>query len=354
MENGKVIKYIVIVVVLIGLAVGGAFAYKMYFEPKEVVEENKVVEENPVETKTVQIFKGNDRPIAVMIDNHKGALPHVGLSDAYMVYEIIVEGGESRLMALYKGKNLEKIGPVRSSRHYFLDYALENDAIYVHYGWSPQAESGIKSLGVDNINGLVDDSVFWRVKDKSAPHNAVTSTDKILEDANKKGYKTTSDVSSILKYSVDEIEIPVGENAQTADIITIPYFGTQNTVKWEYDRDTKRYTRYTKGVLEKEESTGEAVTAKNIIIEFARNTTIKGDSSGRQEVTTVGNHDGYYITNGRAEKIICSKVSRKSKTEYKDLAGNVIDVNDGSTFVQITPEDAKVSIEAISKTEITE
>ena len=205
MENGKVLKYVVIVIILIGLAVGGAYAYKMYFEPKQ---ESKVEEPaKPVETKTVQIFKGNDRPIAVMIDNHKGALPHSGLSNAYMVYEIIVEGGESRLMALFKGANLEKIGPVRSSRHYFLDYALENDAIYVHYGWSPQAESDIKSLGINNINGLVDDSVFWRVKDKSAPHNAVTSTAKILEDAKSKGYKTTSDVSSILKYSVDEIEL---------------------------------------------------------------------------------------------------------------------------------------------------
>lgn len=344
MENGKVLKYVVIVVILIGLAVGGAYAYKMYFEPKE---EAKVEEPaKPVEVKTVQIFKGNDRPIAVMIDNHKGALPHSGLSSAYMVYEIIVEGGESRLMALFKGADLEKIGPVRSSRHYFLDYALENDAIYVHYGWSPQAESDIKSLGVNNINGLVDDSVFWRVKDKSAPHNAVTSTAKILEDAKSKGYKTTSDVSSILKYSVDEIELTDGENVKKADTITIPYFGTQNTVKWEYDSETKKYTRYTKGIKETEESTGEAVTAKNIIIEFARNTTISGDSSGRQDVNTLGNHEGYYITNGKAEKITCSKTTRKSKTEYTDLNGNVINVNDGLTFVQITPEDAKVEIES--------
>lgn len=60
-----------------------------------------------------------------MIDNHKGAWPQVGLNSAYSVYEIIVEGGETRLMALFKGVDLEKIGPVRSARHYFLDYALE-------------------------------------------------------------------------------------------------------------------------------------------------------------------------------------------------------------------------------------
>ena len=134
-----------------------------------------------VEVKEPKIFKGNDRPIAVMIDNHKGAMPQAGLNDAYLVYEIIVEGGESRLMALFKGANLDKIGPVRSSRHYFLDYALENDAIYVHFGWSPQAQSDITKLGVNNINGISESSTsFWRTKDKYAPHNVATSPEKIL------------------------------------------------------------------------------------------------------------------------------------------------------------------------------
>ena len=40
--------------------------------------------------------------------------------------------------ALFKSENVDVVGPVRSARHYFLDYALENDAIYVHFGWSPK------------------------------------------------------------------------------------------------------------------------------------------------------------------------------------------------------------------------
>ena len=107
-------------------------------------------------TKTVQIFKGNDRPIAVMIDNHNDAWPQAGIQKAYMVYEIVVEGGETRLMALFKGTEIEKIGPVRSARHYFLDYAMENDAIYVHFGWSPQAQSDIKKYTI-NKN-------YWRIR----------------------------------------------------------------------------------------------------------------------------------------------------------------------------------------------
>ena len=69
--------------------------------------------------KKVQIYNGKDRPIAVMIDNHNQAWPQVGLQKAYMVYEAIAEGGETRLMALFKGIDVEQIGPVRSARHYF-------------------------------------------------------------------------------------------------------------------------------------------------------------------------------------------------------------------------------------------
>ena len=75
----------------------------------------------------------NHRPVAVMVDNdNSAAWPHAGLSNAFLVYEVPVEGGSTRLMALFHADETEKIGPVRSSRHYFLDYVLEHDAIYTH------------------------------------------------------------------------------------------------------------------------------------------------------------------------------------------------------------------------------
>lgn len=350
--NKKTKIFIIILIVIIILC-AGAIAYKMYKDKSKntmsadtnvVNEEDNTIE---VELKTVQTFKGNDRPIAVMIDNHKAALPQGGLNDAYMVYEIIVEGGESRLMALYKGKNLDKIGPVRSARHYFLDYALENDAIYVHYGWSPQAQSDISSLGVNNINGIFEsEKSFWRVKDKSAPHNVATSTEKILAIAERKEYKTKSDTKSVLNYVTDDVNL---ENGQKADVITIPY-SDSNVVKYTYDSETKRYQRFSKGIEETDWSTKEKVTTKNIIITFARNTTLNdGENKGRQTLYNIGTLDGYYITNGRAIKITCEKDSRYAKTVYKDLEGNEINVNDGNTYVQICPIDSKVNIEGIEE-----
>jgi len=344
MKKKIIIPIVIICIVAIGIC--AAIMYnKMQKDPTflgtDVVEEenNEII----AELKTVDIYKGDDRPIAVMIDNNKYAMPQAGLNDAYMVYEIIVEGGESRLMPVFKGISLEKIGPVRSSRHYFLDYALENDAIYVHFGWSPQAESDISSLGVNNINGISQsEKDFWRVKDKKAPHNVVTSTSKIIEMAKSKKYRTTSSQSSVLNYVTEEVNF---EEGQIAENISIPY-SQSNIVKWQYEPEIQRYARYSKSEKQKDWTTGEDVTTKNIIIEFIANSVLNdGENKDRQNLTTTGSKDGYYITNGKAIKIKCEKTSRSSKTIYKDLEGNEIKVNDGNTFVQICPINANVTIE---------
>ena len=311
-----------------------------------------------VEMKEPQTFKGTDRPIAVMIDNHKGALPQAGLNDAYLVYEIIVEGGESRLMALFKGVDIDQIGPVRSSRHYFLDYALENDAIYVHFGWSPQAQSDIKKLGVNNINGIyydsgrarTDSALFWRSKEKYAPHNAITNTEKILEIANNLEYRTTSTQKSVLNYVADEVNL---DSTMEATKVTIPY-SLSNVVEYEYDSTTKRYTRYSRNTKQVDWTTGETVTTKNIIVVKCENWTLNdGENKGRQTLDNIKALSGYYITNGKAIEITAEKSSRESQTVYKDLEGNEIEVNDGNTFIQICPIDSKVVIEP-GEPEVTE
>ena len=300
-----------------------------------------IEEQNKEEVKFIVDESSKTRPFAVMINCHNDALPQAGLNDAYMVYEIIVEGGESRLMALFKGVSLDKIGPVRSSRHYFLDYALENDAIYVHFGWSPQAKSDITKLGVDNINGISESSTsFWRTKDKYAPHNVATSTEKILSIANRKGYATTSTKESVLNYVADEVEL---DSDIEATKITIPY-SDHNTVEYEYDNVTKRYTRYSRDTKQVDWTTGETVTTKNIIVVKCDNWKISGDTSGRQTIDNVKALSGYYITNGKAIEITAEKSTRSSQTVYKDLQGNEIDVNDGNTFVQICPIDRNVEI----------
>ena len=367
---------ILIILAVIVISAGGIVAYK-YITREEPEQQNETLEvgneEEPlvVPEKEVKIFKGTDRPIAVMIDNHSGAWPQANLDKAYLVYEIVVEGGETRLMAVFKGQDLDKIGPVRSSRHYFLDYALENDAIYVHHGWSPQAESDISKLKVNNINGIQESSTnFWRVKDKSAPHNLFTSTDSILKIAERKEYKTTSSKESILNYvtydfdlsekykveSTSEQETTTGTESIATDSlnkstaiqainVTIPHSNLQ-TVKYEYNEETKTYTRYARKKLQTDYITKEPITTKNIIITMCDNYTLTdSENKGRQGLKNIGTFDGYYITNGKAIEIKCIKTSRDKQTIYKDLEGNEINVNDGNTFINICPTDAKIVIE---------
>ena len=345
MEKGGV-KILVAILVILVIVAGGVLAYKIVKEKEEaepVANENETLVAEVEEEKTVQIFKGNDRPFAIMIDNHEDAWPQAGLQDAYMVYEIIVEGGETRLMALFKGANLEKIGPVRSARHYFIDYAMENDAIYVHFGQSPQAQSDIKKYSINDINGIAEDgTTFWRVKDKYAPHNAVTSTEKLLKSAQNKKYRTTSSETSVLNYVTDEVNL---DNGETATEIIIPHSQLQD-VEYYYDEENKVYERYARQEEQVDWDTEKPLTVKNIIITYCDNYTLSDtENKGRQGLKNIGTFDGYYITNGKAIPIKCIKEARDEKTIYQDLEGNVINVNDGNTFVHICPTDRKVEIE---------
>ena len=310
-------------------------------------QENILVEEPQIE-----IFKGNARPIAFMIDNNVNAQPQASINSAYIVYEIIVEGGETRLMALFKGATLDLVGPIRSARHYFLDYAMENDAIYAHLGLSPQADSDFSKFNIDHINGQAYDtgkartnsSLFWRVSYKKAPHNAYTNTDSVLKIAENKGFSTSSNQKSVLNYVANELDLN-SENSIQASTVTIPY-STGHKVQYKYNEETKNYTRFSKNRKITDEVAGKTTEIKNVIITFAKNYTLDdGENKGRQDVVTVGELDGYYITNGKAIKIKCIKSARSNKTIYKDLNGNEIEVNDGNTWINICPIDAKVTIE---------
>ena len=303
----------------------------------------------------LQIYDLNSkkRPIAVMINNHNDARPyHSGLQKAQVVYEIIVEGGITRMMAVFKDQSLDRIGPVRSSRHYYLDYAMENDAIYVHWGWSPQAQSDISTYGINNLNGLYD-SGFSRDESLigvvNLEHTAITSTQGIIDAANTKGYRMEyeGDVKESLpfKYSIKEINLKPKEKEESdaivANNISIPY-SYYMTSSYKYDSKNKYYLRYANDEEHKDYITGEQYHFKNIIIVKMSNYTM--DSYGRQDIDNVGSGTGYFITNGYARPITWEKSYKGSKTIYKYADGEEIVLNDGNTFVQIQPIDEETTI----------
>lgn len=335
-------KVLIISFMFLIICVAGIVLYYCFFngedsvvkkiEPKKKI---KIVDED-----------SNKRPIAVMIDNNVGYNSHAGLQDSYINYEIIVEGGFTRIMALFKDKDVDLIGPVRSSRHYFLDYALESDAIYAHYGWSTYAENDIKTLGVNNINGLTAEKAYWRDKKIAAPHNVFTNIETLYKYASSKGYSDETEDWKLLNYSADDITFKGPEiNKETGEAVeederivannlNLRYSNYQLT-SYSYDSENKYYLRSMDGKAHIDKTTGEQLHYKNIIVMKVKNYSL--DSYGRQDLDTVGGGDGYYITNGYALPITWTKDERDGKTKYKYEDGKTVRVNDGNTFIQIIP-----------------
>lgn len=308
---------------------------------------NNVQEETPTKKLQILDLNSNSRSYAVMINNHSQARAHhAGLQDAYLIYEIIVEGGLTRYMAVFKDQDTAKIGSVRSSRHYFLDYALENDVIYTHWGWSPQAQSDISKYNINNINGLTwEGTYFYRDKslNVSSEHTGFTTMEMLKNAAKRLNYRTTSTEKPLLNYEVDEIDTTNMETIP-ANTVTIKY-SSSITDKYVYDEENKVYKRYVNNKEHVDDVTKKQYTFKNIITYQVANSTIKGDDKGRQEIANIGKGTGYYISNGVAVKINWEKTSRDSKTIYTYEDGTPLKVNDGNTFIQIQPKNQTLKIE---------
>jgi len=184
--KGKILIFILIVVIV---ALGALLGTKLFMnnEPKETgsaADSEDDILTVVIDGKKQKVpqtkYAGNKRTLAIVIDNVGTAIPQASLNEAMIVYEATVEGGLTRFLAIYKDPKVETIGPTRSARPYFIDYALENDSIFVHFGGSPKALSEVQSLRINNVNGIDDPGkVFWRTNKKTAPHNAMVNVEEI-------------------------------------------------------------------------------------------------------------------------------------------------------------------------------
>lgn len=289
--------------------------------------------------------KKGSRPVAVMIDNQGDRpLPQGGLHKADVVYEALAEGGITRYMAVFWDQLPEKIGPVRSSRHYFVDFAMEHDAIYVHIGWSPQAQAEISRYGASNINGLYD-SIFHKIT--SDPYNwqdKYTSGKKILnyaKDCKKYSLKTKKD--QVFSY-LEDVTVP--QKGKRVDSLYISYNAGHNC-KYVYDAKKQYYYRWRMGKKHMERESGKQISAGNIIIQYCSNSSIINDAKNRQELKNIGSGTGWFVTMGKAQKITWSKKSATAPTIYKYASnGKKIKLNPAQTWVQVTPPSAKVEFKA--------
>ena len=304
-----------------------------------------VKEEEPKEKVDIIDINSKSRPVAVMVNNTPVAVKvQNGLDAAYLIYEIPTEFSTSRLMALFKDVEDTKVGTIRSSRHNFLDFAYESDAIYVAYGWSHYAEDDLKGNKIDYIQGIEGEADMWRENPEGLAyeHTVYTTTDRLFNYArDTKNYTMESDNTILLNYNVGDVDLSEKEGVRTANSVTIPY-GSVTTI-FKYNEDTKEYSRIVNGVETSDYFSGTKHTTKNIIVEKIGYSIM--DDGYYWNLYTVGSGDGFYITNGLAVPIKWSKAERKAKTKYTYLDGTEIEVSDGRTYIEVQVNNLQTTIE---------
>lgn len=338
-------KKLIFIIVLLLIIFIGMFFIKTTQEETKIDNKEEKVEEKKEEPKvTIVDLESKSRPYAVMINNIDVARTvQSGLQDAFIIYEIIVEGGITRYLALFQDTNTERIGSIRSARHYYLDYALENDAIYVHHGNSPQAKSDFYSLGIDRIE-VSTPSTGWRDKTLkiSSEHTLFTSIELLKNGLGNK--RTERNKDYLLNYKAEEINLNEKEGSQVANKVTIPY-SNASTTSYTYNSEDKMYYRFVNNKEHTDYVTKEQYKFKNIITYQVKNYTLNdSENKGRQGINNIGSGEGYYITNGYAIKINWKKDCRECQTVYSYANGEEINVNDGNTFIQIQPSSKKLTI----------
>lgn len=276
-----------------------------------------------------------NRPIAVMFNNTRAAVPQSGISQADVIYEAPMEGGDVRLMGIFQNySNLEKIGSVRSARTYFIAFMLEYDAIFAHYGKAWTCEYLLNESFVNNMDGTAGEgsTVYYRTSDRKAPHNAYTSTEGLLAGIEKKGYTTThkDDYTDHFQFATEKSPnlLNNGEDA----VYVKPGYAI-NKSWFEYDAQTGLYKRFQFEEPHIDEMNGEQLTCKNIIIQYAPNTIYDGSEYLNINVWDGGS--GKYITNGKAIDITWKKDSQYGATRYYDVAGKELQLNPGKTWISL-------------------
>lgn len=276
-------------------------------------------------------------PVAVVIENHKDARPQSGLASANFVIEAEVEGGITRFLAVYAdGEKLDKIGPIRSARSYYVDWAEEFSALFAHCGGSPDALAKIIKDKVFDLNEFYKGGYFWRDGGRQAPHNIYTSTEKIggYLDERKKSE------GGFLPWRFKDDESlgadAIGEN------IMIKFKTPEYYVDWIYDKESNGYIRYLAGQRHKD-ADGSEIKAKNVIIQYVRAYVV--DDAMRLKMSHIGEGKAIVCLDGKCVEGKWKKEKSSARTRFYDMNGEEFKFNAGTTWVEAVRPEREVAVE---------
>lgn len=312
-------------------------------EPTEEVTLSENLVRSELSNEWISASSQGQRPIAVMINNIINAIPQSGISKAGVIYECPVEGNLTRLMAVFDDwEELDKIGPVRSARDYFVYWVYEWDAIYCHFGGPKLYVDALLSRDVtNNLDGTsLDGTVYYRTKDRVAPHNAYVSGEGILKGLELKKYQaehTDNYQGNHFTFALEDSPVDLTAIAGSFDATTIKPGYPINKPYFEYHLDTGLYHRYQYGKEHIDDLTNQQLTFKNVIFQktYHEVRDANGYLSFQDHDST---RDGYYFTNGKGIHIRWKKESDFGATKYYDDNNNEVILNTGKTMICIIPD----------------
>jgi len=303
----------------------------------------------------VDISVAGRRPVAVVIDNIRRALPQSGLAQADIIYEALAEGGATRIVAIFRDFDADRIGPVRSARSYFVDFGIDHDAIFMHHGGSPAAYNDLRNMNVDRLDGMTEGQVFWRDRERinqgRHDHSSYTSPERIWARVHQRDmrFEIDPDYRNMFNF------FPVLTSPRQSELATeleITFIRGYSTM-FSFDEETGLYSMSTTHGYHIDAETGETLTFSNVIVQNTQVRHIPGDDAGRREVVTVGNGTGYLFTNGRVAPISWEKRDRLSPTRWFNEQGLPLNLNIGRTYIAVT-ENLPVIIEPSTEEDLDE
>ncbi len=283
------------------------------------------------------------RPVAIMVNNIKVALPQSGISEADIMYEMPVEGGITRLMAVFADyTKVPTTGSVRSARHNYLELALPLDAIYVHFGGSDIAKIKIAEYGItDDLDGLTNMTPFKQDKaiaaSKGKEHSYYTSGELLTKGITAKNIRTDLNNTDTVFQFADAYTAP--EDAADCSVIKVKFSGYV-TAKFTYNAETDSYDKQQFGANHVDANTGETASVHNVFALYTNIYTM--DKAGHQQID-LNSGTGYYCTGGKYQSITWSKAGITEPFVFKDASGNELSVSAGNSWICIVPKDMKSS-----------
>jgi hypothetical protein len=280
------------------------------------------------------------RPVGIMFGNSRIERPQSGIDGADIVYEILAEGGITRLFGIFMAETRDKIGPVRSARHYNLDFLMAHNGIFIYFGGSDRLWAEIPKYNINGINGITDGYAFWRALDRKAPYNAYTSTMRIINRSEMLNYWKKVEIPQKYEF-YKEKTIPTGNNVKKLEI-TYPI--SNYKVNWLYNSEDAKYYRSINNQPHKDKETEEHLKGDNIIVVFVKSWPIPNDKEGRIDMETVGSGKGHLFTGGTEVEINWSKSARDKGMIFTYKDGSVMKLNPGKTWIQVVPLNGTVTL----------